>query len=121
MSWQVEVALAVVILAVSVGLTAYLLGLGGSGRRARQVREQLDSRVGRPVTVVIGTLEEQELQSLSRVRGTVVAVDADKVVLSPADGNAHGAWVWPVDDGTVRVRLERIVGIQDDQGETVFT
>jgi hypothetical protein len=50
-----------------------------------------------------------------------VAVDADKVVLSPADGNAHGAWVWPVDDGTVRVRLERIVGIQDDQGETVFT
>jgi hypothetical protein len=120
-SWQVEVALAVVILAVSIGLTAYLLGLGGSGRRARAVREQLHGRVGQPVTVVIGTLEEQELQSLSRVRGTVVTVDSDKVVLSPADGNSHGAWVWPVDDGTVRVRLERIVGIEDAEGETVFT
>lgn len=121
MSWQVEVALAVVVLAVSVGLTAYLLGLGGAGRRARKVREQLDDRVGQPVTVVIGTLEEQELRSLSRVHGTVVSVDADKVVLSPADGNAQGAWVWPVDDGTVRVRLERIVGIEDTRGETVFT
>ena len=77
--------------------------------------------MGQAVTVVIGTLEEQELQSLSRVRGTVVAVDADKVVLTPADGSAHGAWVWPVDDGTVRVRLERIVGIEDARGDTIFT
>jgi hypothetical protein len=120
-SWQVEVAVAAVILVASVGVTAYLLGIGGSGRRARRVREQLDGLVGQPVTVVIGTLEEQELRSISRVRGTVVAVDADKVALSPADGSAHGAWVWPVDDGTVRVRLERIVGIEDARGETVFT
>ena len=83
--------------------------------------------------MVIGTLEDQELQelkevpevkvlqALSRVRGTVVSVDDDKLVLSPADGQVEGTWVWPVDDGTVRVRLERIVGIEDEQGETVFT
>jgi hypothetical protein len=120
MSWQVEVAIAVVVLAVSLGVTGYLMGLGGSGRRTRQVRAQLEGMVGRPVTVVIGTLEEQELRSLSRVRGTVVSVDNDKVVLTPAEGPSYGAWVWPVDDGTVRVRLERIVGLEGERGETVF-
>jgi hypothetical protein len=120
-SWQVEVALAVVILAVSAGLTAYLLRQGGEVRRTRNVQSKLEGMVGETVTVVIGSLEEQELQSLSRVRGSVVTVDDDKLVLSPADGHAEGTWVWPVDDGTVRVRLERIVGIQDEKGETVFT
>ena len=65
MSWQTEVAIVILIIALSLGVTAYVVGLGGSGRRARRVREQLESMVGATVTVVIGTLEDQELQSLS--------------------------------------------------------
>jgi hypothetical protein len=121
MSWQAELAIVVVILALSLGLTAYLVGLGGSGRRTRRVREELESMTGSTVTVVIGSLEEQELRSLSRVRGKVVEVQADGVVLSPSEGSSGGAWVWPVDDGTVRIRLERIVGIERADGETVYT
>src|SRR5690606_2567481 len=74
MSWQVEVAIVVVILVLSLGVTAYVVGLGGSGRRTRKVREQLEAMTGSTVTVVIGTLEDQELRSLSRVRGKVVEV-----------------------------------------------
>jgi hypothetical protein len=121
MSWQVEVAIVVVILVLSLGVTAYVVGLGGSGRRTRKVREQLESMIGSTVTVVIGTLEDQELRSLSRVRGKVVEVQSDRVVLTPSEGSSAGAWVWPVDDGTVRVRLERIVGIEGADGETVYT
>jgi hypothetical protein len=121
MSWQVEVAIVIVIVALSVGVTAYVVGLGGSGRRTRRVQEQLEAMVGSTVTVVIGTLEDQELRSLSRVRGKVVEVQADRVVLSPSEGSSEGAWVWPVDDGTVRIRFERIVGIEGADGETVYT
>ena len=121
MSWQVEVLIGVVLVAISVGLTLYLLSLGGSDRRTRHVREHLNGMTGATVTVVIGSVEEQELQSLSRVRGVVVGVQDDKLVLSPSDTTADGVWVWPVADGTVRVRLERILGIEGADGEMVFT
>jgi hypothetical protein len=120
MSWQIEVAIAVVLVAISLGLTGYLLGLGGSGRRTRRVRAELADLTGTTVTVVIGALEEHELRSLSRVRGDVVAVEGDKLVLSPSEGPSDGAWVWPVADGTVRIRLERILAVELADGEVVF-
>jgi hypothetical protein len=121
MSWQVEVLIGVLVVAVSVGLTVYLLNLGGTDRRTRHVREHLHALTGSTITVVIGTVEEQELQSLSRVRGVVVGMQDDKLVLSPSDTAVDGVWVWPVADGTVRVRLERILGIEGADGEMVFT
>jgi hypothetical protein len=120
MSWQIELVIAVVVVALSLGLTGYLLGLGGSNRRTRHVREHLNGLTGTTVTVVIGTLEEQELQSLSRVSGVVVGVSDDKLVLRASEGSSAGAWVWPVADGTVRVRLERILGIERADGEMLF-
>jgi hypothetical protein len=121
MSWQVEVLIGIVVLALSVGITLYVVRLGGDERRVRQVRERLEGMSGATVTVVIGSLEEHELQSLSRVEGVVGGVQDDKLVLRPTDMPSPGAWVWPVADGTVRVRLERIVGIETADGETVFT
>ena len=86
------------------------------------MRERLEGMTGTTVTVVIGSLEEHELQSLSRVEGVVEGVQDDKLVLSPSETpSVDGAWVWPVADGTIRVRLERIVGIETADGETVFT
>ena len=121
MSWQIEVVIVVVLVALSVGLTAYLLRLGGSTRRTRQVGEHLAGMVGETVVVVIGAEEDQELRSLSRVRGTVVGVQDDKLVLSPSAGSSDGVWVWPVADGTVRVRLERILAIELADGEMLFS
>jgi hypothetical protein len=120
MSWQIEVLIGIVLVALSVGITVYVIGLGGTGRRTRQVREHLEAITGATVTVVIGSAEEEELRSLSRVRGVVVGVQDDKLVLSASEGSSDDAWVWPVADGTVRVRLERIVGIEGADGETVF-
>lgn len=121
MSWQIEAVIGVVVVALSVVLTAYVLGLGGSTRRTRRVRESLEAMTGATITVVIGSLEEQELRSLSRVEGVVVGVQDDKLVLSPSETPSVGAWVWPVPDGTVRVRIERIIGIEGADGETVYT
>jgi len=121
MSWQIEMVIVVVLVAVSLGLTGYLLGLGGSNHRVRHVRERLEGLVGSTITVVIGSLEEHELQSLSRVEGVVVGVQDDKLVLSPSETPSIGAWVWPVADGTIRVRIERIIGIEGADGETVYT
>lgn len=121
MSWQIEVLIGIVVVALSVGVTVYALGLGGGERRIRQVRQRLEPMTGATVTVVIGSLEEHELQSLSRVEGVVDGVHDDKLVLRPTETPSAGAWVWPVADGTIRVRLERIVGIETADGETVFT
>jgi hypothetical protein len=121
MSWQIEVLIGIVVVALSVGVTVYVIGLGGDERRIRQVRERLEGMTGITVTVVIGSLEEHELQSLSRVEGVVDGVQDGKLVLRPSETPSVGAWVWPVADGTIRVRLERIVGIETADGETVFT
>lgn len=121
MGWQLELLIVLVVIAICIGLTAYILGLGGQDRRTRQVRQHLEALTGTVVTVVIGTVEDQELQSITRVCGRVVAVDDDKLVLSPSDRAGEDTWVWPVADGTVRVRLERILGIERADGEMVFT
>lgn len=121
MGWQLELVIVLVVIGLSLGMTAYLLRLGGQDRRTRQVRAQLETMTGTVVTVVIGTVEDQELQSITRVCGRVVEVDDDKLVLSPSDGPSSDTWVWPVADGTVRVRLERILGIERADGEMVFT
>jgi hypothetical protein len=121
MSWQIEVLIGIVLVALSVGVTFYAIGLGGDERRIRKVRERLEGMTGATITVVIGSLEEHELRSLSRVEGVVDGVKDDKLVLSPSETPSVGAWVWPVADGTIRVQLERIVGIETADGETVFT
>jgi hypothetical protein len=121
MGWQLELLIVFAVIAASIGLTAYILGLGGRDRRARQVREHLEGLTGTVVTVVIGTVEDQELQSITRIAGVVVGVSNDGLVLSPSDGASADTWVWPVADGTVRVRLERILGIERADGEMVFT
>jgi hypothetical protein len=120
MSWQLEVVLGVLVVAVILGVTAYVLGLGGNSRRTRQMGERLEGLVGSTVTVIIGTVEEQDLQALSRVRGVVVGVSDDKLVLRGSEGSDDGVWVWPVADGTVRIRLERILGIEGADGEMLF-
>jgi hypothetical protein len=121
MNWQVEVLVGALVVIVLIGAAAYVVNLGGTDRRTRHVREHLTGMTGTTVTVVIGMVDDQELQSLSRVQGVVVGVQEDKLVLSPSDAPSDGVWVWPVPDGTVRVRLERILGIENADGEMVFT
>ena len=119
MGWMVEVVIALVLVVLTVWLTVYLLG--GSNRRTREVRAQLEALTGTTITVVIGTVDDQEVQSICRVCGVVEGVRDDKLILSPSEGVSPTAWVWPVRDGTVRIRLERILGIERADGEIVFT